>query len=90
MPQISCATWYEIQTFGFVNASILVIKIGDVEGCIKTFQSLAAIQKHPNKGKHSEADKEIRLRYDQEKMDEDRLAILKGVATFKVGPQVNF
>ena len=24
------------------------------------------------------------------KMDEDRLAILKGVATFKVGPQVNF
>ncbi|RMX58108.1 hypothetical protein pdam_00000090 [Pocillopora damicornis] len=31
------------------------------EGCIKTFQSLAAIQKHPNKDKHSEADKKIRL-----------------------------
>ena len=31
MPQISCTTWYEIQTFGFVNASILVIKIGDVK-----------------------------------------------------------
>ena len=60
------------------------------EGCIKTFQSLAAIQKHPNKDKHSEADKKIRLWWDQEKMDEDRLAILKGVATFKVGPQVNF
>ena len=31
MPQISYTTWYEIQTFGFVNASILVIKIGDVK-----------------------------------------------------------
>ena len=31
MPQISCTTWYEIQTFGFVNASILVIKIGVVK-----------------------------------------------------------
>ena len=25
-PQISCTTWCEIQTFGFVNASILLIK----------------------------------------------------------------
>ena len=41
-----------------------------------TFQSLASIQKHPNKGKHSEADKKIRLWWDQEEMDEDRLAIL--------------
>ena len=31
VPQISCTTWCEIQTFGFVNASILIIKIGDVK-----------------------------------------------------------
>ena len=31
VPQISCTTWCEIQTFGFVNASILLIKIGDVK-----------------------------------------------------------
>ena len=31
MPQISYTTWCEIQTFGFVNASILLIKIGDVK-----------------------------------------------------------
>ena len=31
MPQISCTTRCEIQTFGFVNASILLIKIGDVK-----------------------------------------------------------
>ena len=31
MPQISCTTWCEIQTFGFLNASILLIKIGDVK-----------------------------------------------------------
>ena len=30
MPQISSTTWCEIQTFGFVNANILLIKIGDV------------------------------------------------------------
>ena len=29
------------------------------EGCIKTFQSLAAIQMYPDKDKHSEADKKI-------------------------------
>ena len=29
--QISCTTWCEIQTFGFVNASILLIKIGDIK-----------------------------------------------------------
>ena len=29
------------------------------EGCIKTFQSLAAIQMYPDKDKHSEADKNI-------------------------------
>ena len=28
VPQISCTTWCEIQTIGFVNASILLIKIG--------------------------------------------------------------
>ena len=26
VPQISCTTWCEIQTFGFVNASILLVK----------------------------------------------------------------
>ena len=31
MLQISCTTWRQIQTFGFVNASILLIKIGDVK-----------------------------------------------------------
>ena len=31
VPQISCTTWCEIQTFGFVNATILLIKIGDVK-----------------------------------------------------------
>ena len=31
VPQISCTTWCEIQTFGFVNASILLIKIGDIK-----------------------------------------------------------
>ena len=31
VPQISCTTWCEIQTFGFVNAGILIIKIGDVK-----------------------------------------------------------
>ena len=31
MPQISCKTCCQIQTFGFVNASILLIKIGDVK-----------------------------------------------------------
>ena len=31
MPQISCTTWCQIQTFGFVNASILHINIGDVK-----------------------------------------------------------
>ena len=31
MPQISCTTWCQIQTFGFVNASILLIKIRDVK-----------------------------------------------------------
>ena len=30
MPSISSTTWCEIQTFGFVNANILLIKIGDV------------------------------------------------------------
>ena len=29
VPQISCTTWCKIQTFGFVNASILLIKIRD-------------------------------------------------------------
>ena len=29
MPQISCTNWCYIQTFGFVNASILLLKIGD-------------------------------------------------------------
>ncbi|RMX57213.1 hypothetical protein pdam_00025618 [Pocillopora damicornis] len=31
VPQISCTTWCEIQIFGFVNASILLIKIGDIK-----------------------------------------------------------
>ena len=31
MLQISFTTWRQIQTFGFVNASILLIKIGDVK-----------------------------------------------------------
>ena len=31
IPQISCTTWCEIQTIGFVNASILPKKIGDVK-----------------------------------------------------------
>ena len=31
MPQISCTTWCESQTFRFVNASILLLKIGDVK-----------------------------------------------------------
>ena len=31
VPQISCTPWCEIQTFGFVNASILLIKIGDIK-----------------------------------------------------------
>ncbi|CAH3142859.1 unnamed protein product, partial [Pocillopora meandrina] len=31
IPQISCTTWCQIQTFGFVNASILHINIGDVK-----------------------------------------------------------
>ena len=31
MPQISSTTWCEIQTFGFVNANIFLIKIGDVK-----------------------------------------------------------
>ena len=31
VPQISCTTWREIQTFGFVNASFLLIKIGDIK-----------------------------------------------------------
>ena len=31
MPQISCKTWSETPTFGFVNASIVLIKSGDVK-----------------------------------------------------------
>ena len=31
IPQISCTTWRQIKTFGFANASILLMKIGDVK-----------------------------------------------------------
>ena len=61
------------------------------EGCVKTFQLLAAIQKHPNKDKHSEADKKnplmIRSRGNRRR---PFIAILWGMATFKDGPQVKF